>query len=69
MPRYIVLYRFTDSGRSQLKDTVHRAEEIRELNGAAGQTPVVLLSGCTPTPIYRRRAMELSATLTIDSTR
>lgn len=36
MPRYVVLYRFTDSGRSRLKDTVHRAGEIRELNEAAG---------------------------------
>ncbi|MYB42744.1 MAG: GYD domain-containing protein [Chloroflexi bacterium] len=36
MPRYVVLYRFTDSGRKQLKETVHRASEIRELNEAAG---------------------------------
>lgn len=36
MPRYIVLYRFTDQGRKRLKDTVHRAEEIRELNEIAG---------------------------------
>ncbi|MYA18822.1 MAG: GYD domain-containing protein [Chloroflexi bacterium] len=36
MPRYVVLYRFTDSGRRHLKETVHRASEIRELNEAAG---------------------------------
>lgn len=36
MPRYVVLYRFTDEGRKRLKETVHRAEEIRELNEAAG---------------------------------
>ena len=36
MPRYVVLYRFTDAGRKQLKETVHRASEIRELNEAAG---------------------------------
>ncbi|MXZ46722.1 MAG: GYD domain-containing protein [Chloroflexi bacterium] len=36
MPRYVVLYRFTDEGRKRLKETVHRADEIRELNEAAG---------------------------------
>ena len=36
MPRYVVLYRFTDEGRKRLKETVHRADEIRELNTAAG---------------------------------
>ena len=36
MPRYVVLYRFTDAGRARLKETVHRADQIRELNEAAG---------------------------------
>ena len=36
MPRYVVLYRFTDEGRKRLKETVHRADEIHELNAAAG---------------------------------
>ena len=36
MPRYVVLYRFTDEGRKRMKETVHRADEIRELNEAAG---------------------------------
>ena len=36
MPRYVVLYRFTDEGRKRLKETVHRAGEIRALNEAAG---------------------------------
>lgn len=38
MQRYIVLYRFTDEGRKHLKETVHRADEIRELNEMAGFT-------------------------------
>lgn len=33
---YIVLYRFTEQGRRQIKDTVHRAQELRELNETAG---------------------------------
>ena len=36
MPGYVVLYRFTDRGREQFKDAVHRAREIRELNETAG---------------------------------
>ena len=36
MPTYVVLYRFTDQGRRELKRTVHRALEIREENEAAG---------------------------------
>ena len=36
MPTYVVLYRFTDQGRRRIKDTVHRAAEIRDLNETAG---------------------------------
>ena len=36
MPTYVVLYRFTDQGRRHMKETVHRAAEIRELNETAG---------------------------------
>jgi uncharacterized protein with GYD domain len=36
MPQYRVLYRFTDQGRANMKDTVHRAAEFRELNETAG---------------------------------
>lgn len=36
MPAYVVLYRFTDRGRQQFKQTVHRADAIREINETAG---------------------------------
>ena len=36
MVRYIVLYRFTEQGRRHVKDTIHRAQEIRQLNETAG---------------------------------
>jgi DNA-binding response OmpR family regulator/curved DNA-binding protein CbpA len=36
-------------------------EAIRELSGPAGQTAVVLLCGCSPTPEYTRRARALDA--------
>ena len=36
MPRYVVLYRLTDEGRRHLKEIVHRADQIRELNEVAG---------------------------------
>lgn len=36
MPTYIVLYRFTDQGRQNMKETAHRAQEIREQNEAQG---------------------------------
>jgi len=38
MPNYVVLYRFTDRGRMQMKEMVHRARQIRELNETAGFT-------------------------------
>ena len=36
MPTYIVLYRFTDEGRRNIKETVRRAQEIRDQNEAKG---------------------------------
>ena len=36
MPTYVVLYRFTDRGRQNVKETVRRAEEIREENETLG---------------------------------
>ena len=36
MPAYVVLYRFTDEGRKNIKDTVKRAQEIRRENEARG---------------------------------
>src|SRR5690606_36760908 len=36
MVRYVVLYRFTEQGRRRVKDTIHRADEIRSLNETAG---------------------------------
>jgi DNA-binding response OmpR family regulator/DnaJ-domain-containing protein 1 len=36
-------------------------EAVRELPGPAARTPVVLLSGCSPTPEYLRRASSLDA--------
>ena len=36
MVRYVVLYRFTEQGRKHVKDTIHRADEIRRLNETAG---------------------------------
>lgn len=38
MPTYVVLYRFSEQGRRHMKETVHRAAEIRELNETAGFT-------------------------------
>ncbi len=40
MVRYVVLYRFTEQGRKGVKDTIHRATEIRQLNETAGFTVV-----------------------------
>jgi uncharacterized protein with GYD domain len=40
MPTYVVLYRFTDQGRRHMKETVHRADAIRELNEIAGFTVI-----------------------------
>ena len=36
MPRYVVLYRFTDQGLKSIKDTVKRAAEVRKQNEARG---------------------------------
>jgi uncharacterized protein with GYD domain len=36
MPRYVVLYQFTDQGLKSVKDTVKRAQEIRKANEARG---------------------------------
>ena len=36
MPHYVVLYRFTDSGRKNIKDTVRRAQEVRRMNEERG---------------------------------
>lgn len=36
MPRYVVLYRFTDQGLKNIKDTVARAQEVRKANEARG---------------------------------
>ena len=36
MPTYVVLYRFTDQGRKNIKDTVKRAEEVRRENESRG---------------------------------
>lgn len=34
--RYVVLYRFTEQGRRHVKETVHHASTIREVNEVAG---------------------------------
>ncbi len=36
MPRYVVLYKFTDQGLKNIKDTVKRAAEVRKANEARG---------------------------------
>ena len=36
MPHYVVLYRFTDQGRKNVKDTVKRAAEVRKRNEERG---------------------------------
>ncbi len=36
MPRYVVLYRFTDQGLKTIKDTVKRAQDTRKANEARG---------------------------------
>jgi len=36
MPNYIVLYRFTEQGRKNVRETVKRAAEIRKQNEARG---------------------------------
>ncbi|HXH22624.1 MAG TPA: GYD domain-containing protein [Dehalococcoidia bacterium] len=36
MPHYVVLYNFTDAGRKSIKDTVKRAQEIRQENESRG---------------------------------
>ena len=36
MPHYVVLYRFTDQGRKNVKETVRRAAEVRKRNEERG---------------------------------
>ncbi len=36
MPRYVVLYRFTNDGLKHIKDTVKRAQEVRKMNESRG---------------------------------
>ncbi|MFQ5879755.1 MAG: GYD domain-containing protein [Dehalococcoidia bacterium] len=36
MPTYVVLYRFTEQGLKNIKDTVKRAQEVRKANEARG---------------------------------
>ncbi len=36
MPRYVVLYKFTDQGLKNVKDTVKRAQETRKQNESRG---------------------------------
>ncbi len=36
MPHYVVLYRFTEQGRKNVKDTVRRAAEVRKRNEERG---------------------------------
>jgi uncharacterized protein with GYD domain len=36
MPRYVVLYRFTDQGLKSIKDTVKRAADVRKANESRG---------------------------------
>jgi len=36
MPRYVVLYKFTDQGLKNVKDTVKRAQEVRKQNESRG---------------------------------
>ena len=36
MPNYVVLYRFTDAGRKNVKESVRRAAEVRKQNEARG---------------------------------
>ncbi len=36
MPRYVVLYKFTDHGLKSIKDTVSRAAEVRRANESRG---------------------------------
>ncbi len=36
MPKYVILYRFTDQGLKSIKDTVSRAAETRRMNEERG---------------------------------
>ena len=36
MPRYVVLYRFSDQGLKNIKGTVKRADEVRKQNESRG---------------------------------
>ncbi|MGH0033174.1 MAG: response regulator [Myxococcota bacterium] len=43
------------------RDGFEVLEEIRGLGGSVSQVPVVLMTGCTPTPVYAQRANTLKA--------
>jgi CheY-like chemotaxis protein len=43
------------------RDGFEVLESIRGLGGSAAQIPVVLMTGCTPTPLYAQRANALKA--------
>jgi len=36
MPRYVILYRFTDQGLKTIKETVKRSQEVRRMNEERG---------------------------------
>jgi len=36
MPRYVILYRFTDQGLKTIKETVKRSQEVRKMNEERG---------------------------------
>jgi uncharacterized protein with GYD domain len=36
MPRYVVLYRFTDQGLKSIKETVKRSQDVRRMNEERG---------------------------------
>jgi len=36
MPRYVVLYKFTDEGLKKIKETVRRAQDVRRMNEQRG---------------------------------
>jgi uncharacterized protein with GYD domain len=36
MPRYVILYRFTDQGLKSIKETVNRAADVRKMNEERG---------------------------------
>ena len=36
MPRYVILYRFTDQGLKTIKETVKRSQDVRKMNEERG---------------------------------